>query len=150
MNEFSRPTLARLEERLRGIAAPHRFSVLDAEGFEGLRRQPGLALVFFAEDPLKVPETWDVAVILADALKRLPTPVHLALLAPEAGRALAGRHGVNLWPALVGLRDGGYLGCLEGMMDWSVFSRRLEELLAAPVSRPPGIGIPVQAAAICH
>lgn len=150
MNEFSRPTLARLEERLRGIASPHRFSVLDAEGFEGLRQQSGLALVFFAEDPLKVPETWDVAVILADALKRLPMPVHLALLTPEAGRTLAGRQGVNLWPALVGLRDGGYLGCLEGMMDWSVFSRRLEELLAAPVSRPPGIGIPVQAAATCH
>ena len=145
-NEFSRPTLARLQERLAALAPPHCFLELDANGLATLEQMPGLVLVFFAEDPLKLPEAWDLAVILADALKSLPEPVAVALVPPGAGAAQAGRWGVTLRPSLVALRAGGYLASLEGMMDWSEFSQRLRQVLAAPVSRPPGIGIPVNPA----
>ena len=58
-----------------------------------------------------------------------------------------------MWPALLALRDGDYLGTIEGLKDWPVYSRLIPELLAAPASRPPGIGIPLRdanATTACH
>lgn len=146
----SKPTLERIARRLERIAAPHSYAVLDAQGIDAFCGRPGTALLFFAEDPNRVPESWDVTVILADAVKRIAAPLSIGLLGPEVGRSLAGRYGVKLWPSLVGLRDGEYLGCIEGMMDWAVFERRLHELVAARPVRLPGIGIPVVATASCH
>lgn len=147
---FARPTLDRITERLAAIPAPHAFRLLDAGSAEAFTSTPGLALLFLAEDPLRVPESWDVAVILADALRRIGTPLAIGLVGPDAGRAQAVRYGARIWPALVGLRDGEYLGCIEGMLDWAVFERRLHELLASTPAPRPGIGIPVVAAASCH
>jgi len=42
---------------------------------------------------------------------------------------------------------------IEGLKDWGVYAAELPRLLAAPESRPPSIGIPVQtvgAAVSCH
>lgn len=150
MSDYCNPTLARLDERLARIPAPHRYSRLDGAGFEEFLAQPGAALVLFAEDPQRVPETWDLAVILADILKSVAQPVRVALLPPEVAVPTGRRYGVSLWPTLVGLRDGGYVGSIEGMMDWEVFRRRLEQLLEAPARRPPGVGIPVQTANAPH
>jgi hydrogenase-1 operon protein HyaE len=150
MSDYSKPTLARLDDRLAQIAAPHCYTRLDAASFDDFLEQAGPALVLFAEDPLRVPETWDLAVILADILKGIAEPLRVALLPPEAAVPLGKRYSISLWPTLVGLRDGGYVGSIEGMLDWDVFRHRLEQLLSAPVRRPPGIGIPVQGAHACH
>jgi hydrogenase-1 operon protein HyaF len=143
--DHNKPTLAHIAQRIEGIAAPHSAETLTAENVEAFCARPGLTLLFLAEDPLRVPESWDVAVILADALKRIAAPVRIGLLGPEAGRPPAGRYGIKVWPALVGLRDGEYLGSIEGMLDWAVFERRLRELIAAEPGRAPSIGIPVVA-----
>jgi hydrogenase-1 operon protein HyaE len=150
INDYTPPTLVRLDARLARITAPHRYRRLDAASFAGFLDRPGIAVVLFAADPLRVPETWDVAVILADALKRVAQPLSVGLLPPEAAVSLAQRYGVSQWPTLVVLRDGSYVDSIEGMMDWDVFQRRLDAALAAPVRRPPGIGIAVQAAGACH
>ena len=41
------------------------------------------------------------------------------------------------------LRDGRYLGAVDGIRDWDVYLAELDRLLAAVPSRPPSIGIPV-------
>jgi hydrogenase-1 operon protein HyaE len=146
----SKPTLERIAQRLGRIAAPHSHAALDAEGIDAFIDRPGMAILFFAEDPQRVPESWDVTVILADAVKRIAVPLAIGLLGPETGRLIAGRCGVKVWPTLVGLRDGEYLGSIEGIMDWAVFERRLHELVAARPARLPGIGIPVVATTSCH
>ena len=72
---------------------------------------------------------------------------------PAAARSLAPRYGIRTWPALLALRDGQYLGTIEGLKDWSADVRLLPELLAATPSRPPSIGIPVMnadAVSHCH
>ncbi len=143
MLETDKPTLGRLEQRLAAIGTPHGCVRLEGEGMTAFLAQGGTNLLFFAEDPGKVPETWDLAVILVEALKAQSAPVRIGLLPPPLSREWAPRYGVRVWPALVALRDGGYLGTLEGLQDWGIFSRRLPELLNAPVNRPPGVGIPV-------
>ena len=52
------------------------------------------------------------------------------------------------------LRDGRYLGAVDGIRDWDVYLAELDRLLAAAPSRPPTIGIPVTVAgsaeSSCH
>jgi hydrogenase-1 operon protein HyaE len=44
------------------------------------------------------------------------------------------------------LRDGHYLGAVDGIRDWDVYAAELTRLLGAEPSRPPTVGIPVKAA----
>ena len=147
------PSLERLSQRLAILEARHGYRLLDGDSFADFVAAPGAALILFAEDPAKVPETWDLTVILPEVVTRLDGPLRVGVLAPEAARGLAPRYGIRLWPALLALRDGAYLGTIEGLKDWSAYSRLLPELLATPPSRPPGIGIPVlnaDAGTACH
>ncbi len=147
------PSIERLNQRLAFLHSRHGFQLLDGESFAAFSAQAGAALVLFAEDPANVPETWDLTVILPEAVERMGVAVRVGVLLPEAARALAGRYGIRFWPALLALRDGQYLGTIEGLKDWSGYVRLLPELLAAEPSRPPGIGIPVtdaNAASHCH
>lgn len=147
------PSIERLHERFEILQARYGYQLLDAESFEAFAKVPGNTLIFFADDPAKVPETWDLTIILPEALLRMEGTVRVGLLPPEAARKLATRYGISLWPALLALRDGDYLGTIEGLKDWSGYVRLLPELLSAPPSRPPSIGIPVantNAATHCH
>lgn len=149
----SAPPAQRLAARLAELHDRHGFTVLDAGSFGAFADMPGSSLIMFAEDPAKVPETWDLTIILPEmvgASMALGT-LRVGVLPPEAARPLAARYGIRLWPALLVLRDGDFLGTIEGLKDWPVYSRLIPELLAATPSRPPGIGIPVHTAgATCH
>lgn len=147
------PSIERLQERLGILQARYGFQPLDADSFTGFADAPGLALILFTEDPARVPETWDLTIILPEALLRIEGEVRVGLLPPEAARKIATRYGIRVWPALLGLRDGEYLGSIEGLKDWSSYVRQLPELLSAPASRPPSVGVPVanaNAASHCH
>jgi hydrogenase-1 operon protein HyaE len=79
----------------------------------------------------------------------------VALLPPAASRLLAPRFGFARWPAFVMLRDGQYVGAVDGIRDWDVYVAELQRLLVAEPSRPPSVGIPVRVAgadpsASCH
>jgi hydrogenase-1 operon protein HyaE len=66
---------------------------------------------------------------------------------------LAARYGLVRWPAFVMLRDGEYLGAVDGIRDWDVYVEEISRLMMAAPSRPPSIGIPVKAAGAvtdCH
>jgi hydrogenase-1 operon protein HyaE len=148
------PYLDRLAERYAFLASRYGYQMLDADSWAAFAAAPGPAVALFAEDPAKVPETWDLTIILPEALRHVAGEVRVALLAPEAARKLAARYGIRFWPALLALRDGDYLGSIEGLKDWSTYARQLPELLAGAATRPPGIGIPVATAGtfatVCH
>ena len=133
------PLLARLV-RETGAA------LLDAERFEAWAGQPGAAMVVFAEDPERYKETLDLAVIVPELHASRPGAFRIALLPPAAARIVARRYGFAHWPAFVLLRDGRYLGAVDGIRDWDVYLAELDRLLAAAPSRPPTIGIPLTAA----
>lgn len=147
------PSIERLNQRFDFLQSRYGYRRLDADSFAAFVAEPGAALVLFADDPAKVPETWDLTVILPEAVERMGVAVRVGVLAPEAARSLAPRYGIRIWPALLCLRDGQYLGTIEGLKDWSGYVRLLPELLSAQPSRPPSIGIPVttaNAATHCH
>jgi hydrogenase-1 operon protein HyaE len=90
---------------------------------------PGAALVFFAEDPKRVPETWDVAVVLPDIVSLSPCPLRVGLLDPAASRAAAANYGVQVWPTLVFTREGQKIGAIERMQGWSEYRELLTAIL---------------------
>lgn len=108
---------------------------------------PGDRVLLLAGDPVRFPEGLDVAVVLPELQRAHGGRFTLAVADPAHEDALARRWGSNRWPALVFLRDGGYVGVLAGMHDWTDYVARVGELLAAPVVRAPTVGIPVVAAA---
>jgi hydrogenase-1 operon protein HyaE len=141
------PLLARLV-RETGAA------VLDASTFDAWAEQAGAAMVVFVEEPERIKETLDLAVIVPEMAASRPGRFRVALLPPVAARAVAKRYGFAHWPAFVMLRDGRYLGAVDGIRDWDVYLAELDRLLAAAPSRPPTIGIPVTVAgsaeSSCH
>lgn len=107
----------------------------------------GNSLLFFAGDPARYPESLDVAAVLPELMKAFPNRFRVGLVRTEAEVALQIKFGFGVWPALVFLREGAYLGVLTGMRDWGDYLREIPALLAAPASRPPSLGVAVHSQA---
>jgi hydrogenase-1 operon protein HyaE len=124
--------------------------VLDADSLDGWAAAPGAAMLVFTEEPERYKETLDLAVIVPELCVARRGAFRVGLLPPVAARALSRRYGFARWPAFVMLRDGQYLGAVDGIRDWGEYVVELDRLLAAAPSRPP---IPVMAAGsapACH
>jgi hydrogenase-1 operon protein HyaE len=127
------------------LIARHGFAELTSATFDAWVATPGHALVAFVEEPAKLKESLDLAVIAPQLARAIPGALRCAVLMPEAARAVAVRFGFRRWPALVLLRDGGYVGAIDGLRNWDDYVDELSRLLAAPVTRPPSIGVVVAA-----
>jgi hydrogenase-1 operon protein HyaE len=138
------PALHPLLDRL--VAETGASILLDAPSLDAWADQPGAAMLVFAEDPDRFKETLDLAVIVPELHASRRGAFRVALLPPAASRLLAPRYGFARWPAFVMLRDGHYLGAVDGIRDWDVYLGELDRLLAAAPSRAPSVGIPVTAA----
>ncbi|HEY8539938.1 MAG TPA: hypothetical protein VIL28_13805 [Steroidobacteraceae bacterium] len=129
------PDLSRLLTLFARHVATHGFHGLSAAGVAEFAAQPGHAVLFFAEDPKRVPETWDVAVVLPELVRLSPRPLRVALLDPAAARAVASSYGVVMWPSLVFTCEGRILGRIERMRDWDEYARRIPEIVTEDVAR---------------
>ncbi|WP_421621003.1 hypothetical protein [Alkalilimnicola ehrlichii] len=129
------------------LTEEHGLPRVNEAGVEEWAEQAGEAMLLLAGDPGRVRESADFAVVLPELLTAMGGRLQAAVVSQDSEKAVGRRFGVRRWPALVVLRDGGYLGCIEGMRDWSVFLEELNRLLEGPVRRPPSVGIPVSGGA---
>lgn len=143
------PLIARLLEH--PAAEP-----VDSAGFAAFSARPGDVVLFLWSNPERHPEVLDVAVVLPELWKALSPAgspgFHIGVVSEASEREFGVRYGETRRPALVFLRDGAYVGVIQGMQDWQVLLDRARALLATPPSRPPSIGIPVVSATApgCH
>lgn len=140
----------KLLERLR---AQSKITLLDEEGLESFVMAGGDGMVLFTQEPDQQPETWDVAVILPEVLKLTGNRLRAAIISPDLARKEKARYGITRWPSLVFVRDGGYVGAIDGMRNWEEYAREIAEMLDKPIGRAPSIGIPVMATGevdACH
>lgn len=107
--------------------------------------QPGVTVLFFAGDPKSFRETTDVAVVLPEIVRVFQGRLTPGVVAADAERALQRQYGFMAWPALVFLRDGGYLGAITGIQNWDEYLEIISDLIVAEVRRPPRFKIPVVA-----
>ncbi|AWI73924.1 hydrogenase [Parazoarcus communis] len=153
MNDYAAPNLDSLAALLERQALRHGIACVDAAGLGAFVAKGGDVLILLTEDPARSPETWDVAVILPEILKTCGRRLRAAALMPADSREVAARYGITRYPAQLFLRDGDYVGVLEGMLDWEAWGGAVARKLALPVGRAPSVGIPVRGPAsdsACH
>lgn len=105
--------------------------------------QSGITVLFLAGDVKTVRDTTDVAVVLPELVRVFQGRLIPGVVAADAERELHRHYGCMAWPALVFLRDGGYLGAITRIQNWSEYLHDINELMTADVRRPPGFRIPV-------
>lgn len=134
--------LDRLETAIGRLQQKHGFQRVSAAtvDFPG-----GLCALLLTEDPQRNPEVLDACVILPEALKPFGDEIVRLVAGADAAPALLQKFGIARPPAVVFLRDGAYLGSLNGIRDWREYQKEVTELLSGP-ARPKPIGIAVHAA----
>ena len=139
------PLVTRLVEK-------HGAARLDEAGFEAFAAAPGEAALFFTEDPVRFREVLDVAVILPELAAAATRRFRMGVLPPPLANAKAATYGVRRWPALVFVRQGEWLGNIEGLRDWAEYLAAVNELVTGETRPLPARVIPVAAAGApsCH
>ena len=135
-------SLDRLETALGRMVQKHAFIRVDPSQADF---PAGLVALLVTEDPQRNLEVLDACVILPEALKPLGDRVLRYVAGPESAPALMQRFGVGRAPSVVFLRDGEYVGALNGIRDWNDYQNEVDRLLSGP-AQPKPIGIPVRAA----
>lgn len=153
INDYAAPTLNALAALLERLEREHGVLTLEASALDAFSSAPGDALILLTDDPARSPETWDVAVLLPELLKRFRDRLRVAALMPAASRDVATRFGVTRYPAQLFLRGGEYVGVIDGMLDWDVWGTAVARQLDTPTGRAPSIGIALRnadAGSACH
>jgi hydrogenase-1 operon protein HyaE len=135
----SHPLIARLFVK-------HGYAEVDGDNHESFTACPGHTLLVFVEDPVRVKETLDLAVIVPEIARAFAGRFTVGVLLPDAARAVHPRYGFRRWPALVMLKGGRYVGAIDGLRNWDEYLASVAQLLDAAPSRPHAVGIPVKAA----
>ena len=133
------PLVTRLVEK-------HGAARLDEAGFETFAAAPSKTALFFTEDPVRFREVLDVAVILPELAAAASRRFRMGVLPPPLANAKAATYGVRRWPALVFLRDGLWLGNVEGLRDWAEYLATVNALLEGEARAAAPRVIPVAAA----
>ncbi len=120
----------------------HGYPVVTTEGFEAFAASNEYVVLFFHQLMKPVPETADVAVILPELDKAFADRFTVGVVAWEAQRDLQLKFRFRKYPSLVFLKDGGYLGVISGVLDWSDYLVEIETILNAEVSEPPPFVLP--------
>lgn len=139
-----KPTTPALHPLLERLCTATGAPLLDADSVEPWAAAGGHALLVFTEDPVVYRETLDLAVIVPELAQAAAGAFRTGVLLPAAARAVAPRYGFRRWPALVLLKDGRYVGAIDGLRDWQDYVDELARLLNAEPTRPPGIGVAVR------
>lgn len=131
----------RLETAIGRMVQKHGFTAL--ESAEALASLPaGLSALLLTDDPQRNLEILDACVILPEALKPLAAGVARLVAGAEVSQGLMKQYGVARAPAVVFLRDGEFVGVLNGIRNWDEYQAEVQRLLTGP-AQPKPIGIPV-------
>ena len=88
------------------------------------------AVLFFCGDPVKYPESNDVAMVLPEIVKEFEG-LAAAIVDTEIEREMQSGFDFTVWPALAFFRDGNYTGAITGIQNWEDYLERVPALLAA-------------------
>lgn len=105
-------------------------------------------MLFVAGDAERIAESNDVAVVVPELDKAFEGAVTVLVADRDSERDIQRRYRFNAFPALIFLRHGEYLGCIQRVQDWTDYLREIPDILARePINPPPfkfpdGCGVP--------
>ena len=119
----------------------HSMPVVNKDSVDEFLQQNALAVLFFAEDPMKYPETADVAMVLPELVREFPG-LAPALVDFDDQHALQKNFDFTAWPALAFFRDGAYRGAITRIQNWQDYLVQIDELLnKAPKLMIPAVNV---------
>ncbi|MBN8874139.1 MAG: hydrogenase-1 expression HyaE [Rhodospirillales bacterium] len=130
----------------RRIIETEGFPVVGADALDPVCAALPFAMLFLAGDASRLSESDDAAVILVELHKLLGDRVTPLVAAREDERAFHRRFRFTAFPALVFLRDGQYLGCIERVLDWQDYLLELPAILGRAPHEPPPFRLPAHCA----
>lgn len=137
---------AALHPLLQQLVTRHGFTPLDGSSVDAFAAE-GHVLLAFLEDPVRYKETLDLAVIAPEVARTFADRLRPGVFMPDVSRKAATRYGFARWPALVVLKDGEYVGAIDGLRNWDEYLTEMQQLLTAAPRRAPSVGIAVTSAA---
>jgi len=145
MNDLTvRPELIDLHPLLARLVKLTGAEVVSAEGYDAWARQSGHAMVVFTKDPDRFEVPLDLAAVMPELQATAGGSLRVGLLPPAASSVIAARYRLNHWPVFVMLHDGEFLGAVEGIRDWELYTVELLRLLAAGPRAPPAADAPAR------
>ncbi|WP_142848341.1 hydrogenase accessory protein [Telmatospirillum sp. J64-1] len=114
---------------VRNLTTRHDMPLVDEAQADALAAGEGAVALFFPGNPQTNGESNDVAVILPELVAAFQGRFTAAVVAPDAEKALAARHGVFVMPNLVFLRRGQVLGTIPKIQDWNVYMTKISAIL---------------------
>ena len=120
----------------------HGFPEVHLDEVDGFAADAVAGVLFLTGDPVQFPETLDVAVVLPELASAFAGHLRPAVAAREDEKSFQLKYGFRRWPALVFVRDGGYLGVITGIQNWSDYLRQIAGLLEQQAKPPPGFKLP--------
>ena len=121
----------------------HGYPLVTTDNLEGFLQRETTQVLFFSGDPKRYPEANDVAVILPELVRAFPARFKPVVVDRSVEEVLKHRYDIHVWPSLVFLRDGRFLGKISKVRDWSEYMQRIPEILNAEPRHNPGVGIPL-------
>lgn len=105
------------------------FTLITDTDFDAMLAEGGLKMVVIADDPNRMKESLDIAVIAPELKKSIEQLLSgCYLVHPMKARALAGRYGVRKMPSIAFFRGSMYLGAAEGLLNWSEYMQQIGEI----------------------
>ncbi|WP_246717366.1 hydrogenase-1 expression HyaE [Oricola nitratireducens] len=99
-------------------------------------------MLFVAGDAERIAESNDVAVVVPELDKAFEGAVTVLVADRDSERDIQRRYRFNAFPALIFLRHGEYLGCIQRVQDWTDYLRAIPDILAREPSNPPPFKFP--------
>lgn len=126
------------------LISEHRFELVTEENSDTFIKRGGLTLILFIDDPERMKETTDALVITPELASLFPKIKQKGVVIQPFARKLALTYGFRRWPAVIFLKDGGYLGAVDGLRAWGELIAETDRILKNKVHYPPSVGIEVR------
>ena len=129
---------------IKNMIEQYNYPVLNTENVEEFIQSQQECVLFFTSNPIRYPESDDVAMILPELVKQYGGRFTAAVVDQSIELDLKIRFGFRKWPALVFLREGKYLGAICKVQDWVEYIEKINEIMASEPRNIPDIIIPVK------
>jgi len=99
------------------------------------------SVLFFSENPKNFPESNDVAVILPELMRAFGHRIAVGVVERDSERPLQAKYRFRGFPALVFLKQDGYLDVITKVRNWSEYTEEISRILKLEVSEPPAFDL---------
>ncbi len=131
---------------IKAMIEQYDYPVLSVDTIDDYIQSQDECVLFFTENPVRFPESDDVAMILPELVKEYGYRFNAAVIEQDSQRKLQSRYDFREWPTLVFLRKGEYLGAISRVQDWNEYIMQINTFLTDGPKKVTGIGVPVEMA----